>query len=80
MRASASSDFRTACRWNPKSRRCGEPECDHSYNVDQAGVSLNWLVLKGRLNRDKQRLLAQLDAAIAEPASAPLRPDWLRGL
>jgi radical SAM superfamily enzyme YgiQ (UPF0313 family) len=40
----------------------------------------NWLVLKGRLNRDKNRLLAELDVAIEDPASAPLRPDWLRGL
>jgi radical SAM superfamily enzyme YgiQ (UPF0313 family) len=40
----------------------------------------NWLVLKGRLNRDKQRLLDQLDAAIADPAGAPLRPEWMRGL
>ncbi|NKI35583.1 radical SAM protein [Wenzhouxiangella sp. XN79A] len=40
----------------------------------------NWLVLKGRLDRDKDRLLAQLDAAIADPAGAPLRPEWMRGL
>lgn len=40
----------------------------------------NWLVLKGRLNRDKDRLLAQLDAAIADPAGARLRPEWMRGL
>ena len=40
----------------------------------------NWLVLKGRLNRDKQRLLVQLDTAIADPSGAPLRPDWMRGL
>lgn len=40
----------------------------------------NWLVLKGRLNRDKDRLLAQLDAAIADPSGAPLRPEWMRGL
>jgi radical SAM superfamily enzyme YgiQ (UPF0313 family) len=40
----------------------------------------NWLVLKGRLNRDRQRLLDQLDAAIADPAGAPLRAEWMRGL
>lgn len=40
----------------------------------------NWLVLKGRLNRDKDRLLAQLDAAIVDPSGAPLRPEWMRGL
>jgi hypothetical protein len=40
----------------------------------------NWLVLKGTLGRDKERLLGQLRAAIAAPASAPLRPAWARGL
>lgn len=40
----------------------------------------NWLVLRGRLNADKPRLLEQLDQAIARPAQAPLRPDWARGL
>ncbi len=40
----------------------------------------NWLVLKGRLNADQQRLLAQLDQAIDDPDAAALRPDWLRGL
>jgi radical SAM superfamily enzyme YgiQ (UPF0313 family) len=40
----------------------------------------NWLVLKGTLNRDRDRMLAQLDQAIQAPDRAPLRPDWLRGL
>lgn len=40
----------------------------------------NWLVLKGRLGRDKERLLTQVRAAIAHPESAPLRPAWARGL
>jgi radical SAM superfamily enzyme YgiQ (UPF0313 family) len=40
----------------------------------------NWLVLKGRLGADKERLLQQLRAAIADPARAPLRPAWARGL
>jgi len=40
----------------------------------------NWLVLRGRLNADKPRLLEQLDQAIARTAQAPLRPDWARGL
>ena len=40
----------------------------------------NWLVLKGTLNADKARLLAQLDQAIRSPGRAPLRPDWARGL
>ena len=40
----------------------------------------NWLVLKGRLGRDKPRLLEQVRAAIAHPEGAPLRPAWARGL
>jgi len=40
----------------------------------------NWLVLKGTLGADKERLLAQLRAAIAAPEAAPLRPAWSRGL
>lgn len=40
----------------------------------------NWLVLKGTLGLDKQRLLQELRAAIAAPESAPLRPAWARGL
>ncbi len=40
----------------------------------------NWLVLKGTLGADKERLLKQLRAAIASPETARLRPDWARGL
>ncbi|MCE1240656.1 MAG: radical SAM protein [Azonexaceae bacterium] len=38
----------------------------------------NWLVLKGTLGADKERLLAQVRQAIA--GQAPLRPAWARGL
>lgn len=40
----------------------------------------NWLVLKGTLGADKQRLLSELRAAIADPRAARLRPAWARGL
>jgi len=40
----------------------------------------NWLVLKGTLGADKERLLAQVREAIAAPERAPLRPAWARGL
>jgi radical SAM superfamily enzyme YgiQ (UPF0313 family) len=40
----------------------------------------NWLVLKGTLGVDKERLLAQIRQAIANPDAAPLRPAWARGL
>ena len=40
----------------------------------------NYLVLKGTLNRDRERLLGQVRAAIDRPESVALRPEWLRGL
>jgi hypothetical protein len=40
----------------------------------------NWLVLKGTLGAEKERLLAQVRTAIAAPQNAPLRPAWMRGL
>ena len=40
----------------------------------------NWLVLKGTLGADKERLLAQVCQAIAAPEEARLRPAWARGL
>jgi hypothetical protein len=38
----------------------------------------NWLALKGRLARDKPRMLGEIDAALHDPRL--LRPDFLRGL
>lgn len=40
----------------------------------------NWLVLKGTLGADKEKLLAQVRQAITEPGGAHLRPAWARGL
>jgi len=40
----------------------------------------NWLILKGTLGADKDRLLAQVRAAITDPQAARLRPAWARGL
>jgi radical SAM superfamily enzyme YgiQ (UPF0313 family) len=40
----------------------------------------NYLVLKGVLNRDKERLLKQVRLAIAQPGVIPLREEWQRGL
>ena len=40
----------------------------------------NWLVLKGTLGADKDKLLEQVRSAIAAPANAHLRPAWARGL
>jgi len=40
----------------------------------------NYLPLKGTLGADKQRFLAQLQQAIEQPDSMPLRQEWQRGL
>ncbi len=40
----------------------------------------NYLVLKGTLGRDKQRLLREVQTAIERPDAASLRPEWQRGL
>lgn len=40
----------------------------------------NYLVLKGTLNRDREKLLAQVRSAIERPGSVALRPEWMRGL
>lgn len=40
----------------------------------------NYLVLKGSLGADKQRLLAQVRQAIEQPQQARLRQEWQRGL
>ena len=40
----------------------------------------NYLVLKGVLGRDRERLLAEVGRAIDAPGDARLRPEWMRGL
>ena len=40
----------------------------------------NWLVLKGVLGAEKERLLQEVRNAIGRPESARLRADWQRGL
>lgn len=40
----------------------------------------NYLILKGVLNKDKERLLAQVEQAITQPGNASLREEWQRGL
>ena len=40
----------------------------------------NYLILKGVLNKDKVRLLDQVEQAILQPESASLRQEWQRGL
>ena len=40
----------------------------------------NWLVLKGILGAEKERLLREVENAMQHPETAKLRPSWQRGL
>lgn len=40
----------------------------------------NWLILKGTLGADRERLLAQVRTALEHPENVRLRPAWARGL
>ncbi|MCK6261664.1 radical SAM protein [Vibrio sp. ZSDE26] len=40
----------------------------------------NYLVLKGILGKDKQKLIDKVDLAISQPSMIPLRQEWQRGL
>lgn len=51
-----------------------------SRSVFRSDHASNWLILKGTLGADKARLLQQVRQAIAQPATASLRPAWARGL
>ena len=53
---------------------------DLKRTVFRSDNAWNWLILKGTLGADKERLLGELRTAIAAPESAPLRPAWARGL
>ncbi|MGB9496176.1 MAG: radical SAM protein [Azonexus sp.] len=53
---------------------------DLKRTVFRSDHASNWLVLKGTLGADKERLLGQVRQAIARPQDAHLRPAWARGL
>jgi len=53
---------------------------DLKRTVFRSDHASNWLVLKGVLGAEKERLLQQVRAAITQPQAAKLRPSWQRGL
>ena len=55
-------------------------ELDLEHTIFRSDHASNYLVLKGTLNRDRERLLAIVRQALERPGSVPLRPEWLRGL
>ena len=73
--------------WEPLSQHELFVETEHFLSglelqrtVFRSDHASNWLVLKGTLGADKERLLAQVRQAIVAPDSAHLRPAWARGL
>lgn len=73
--------------WEPLSRRELFVEMERFLSglelkrtIFRSDHASNWLVLKGTLGADKERLLQQVRQAIAEPGAAHLRPAWARGL
>lgn len=53
---------------------------DLEQTIFRSDHASNYLVLKGTLGRDKQRLLEQVNLAIDTPGAVPLRAEWMRGL
>ena len=51
-----------------------------SGSIFRSNHASNYLALAGTLPKDKQRLVAGLDAVLAHPEAARFRPKWLRGL
>ncbi|MDR2186692.1 MAG: radical SAM protein [Azonexus sp.] len=80
--------FRAAFpEWEPLDQRGLFAEMEHFLSalelqrtVFRSDHASNWLILKGTLGADKERLLAEVRSAIAAPATARLRPAWARGL
>ncbi len=51
-----------------------------SHTVFRSDHASNYLILKGTLNADKEKLLDQLHTAIHTPTAIHLRKEWQRGL
>jgi len=49
-------------------------------SVFRSDHASNYLVLRGELNRDRERLLREVKLAIQQPGVMPLREEWQRGL
>ena len=49
-------------------------------SVFRSNHASNYLALAGNLPRDRNRIVAALDAVLADPQRAPFTPEWRRGL
>jgi len=49
-------------------------------SIFRSNHASNYLTLAGSLPKDRAAMVAALDRALADPAHAPFRPEWVRGL
>lgn len=55
-------------------------ELELNKTIFRSDHASNYLVLKGVLGQDKEKLLSQINATLNKPGSIPLRQEWQRGL
>jgi len=55
-------------------------ELELEQTIFRSDHASNYLVLKGTLGKDKQRLIKMVDTALTTPEAMPLRAEWQRGL
>jgi len=55
-------------------------ELELNATVFRSDHASNYLILKGTLGRDKNKLLQQVESAMSNPEGAGLRQEWQRGL
>ncbi len=63
-----------------KEIQCLIQHLDLEKTIFRSDHASNYLVLKGILGRDKDKLLQQVELAIEQPEAIPLRQEWQRGL
>ncbi len=63
-----------------KEMRCLLDHLELDNTIFRSDHASNYLILKGTLSKDKQKLLDIVQTAIKNPDAVPLREEWQRGL
>ena len=63
-----------------KEMRCLLDHLELDSTIFRSDHASNYLILKGTLSKDKQKLLDIVQTAIKNPDAVPLREEWQRGL
>lgn len=50
------------------------------HSIFRSDHASNYLVIKGVLSRDKEKLLKEIQDALEHPSATAFRPEWMRGL